>query len=136
MNLCNHGNRVIILFAKEYESVYTAQPQKTKKFMSLIPKSSYVTSHCICTLVLHVCMCACDCSDSLIMALQGLKHWSINNDYWELPKDTAFLLVNLYILKKIVTLDCAWQKGRTVPLTTQTEVLQTALTLNIPRGVL
>jgi hypothetical protein len=26
------------------------------------------------------------------MALQGLKHGSFKNDYWELPKETVFLL--------------------------------------------
>jgi hypothetical protein len=49
-----------------------------------------------CIKCMHVCTHACDCSDSLIMALQGLKHGSFNNtDCWELPIDTVFLLVNL-----------------------------------------
>jgi len=58
--------------------------------MALTPESSYITLHCICTLVLHVCTCACDCSVSLIMALQELKHGSFNNtDYWELSTDKS-----------------------------------------------
>ena len=55
-----------------------------------------------CITYMHVCACACNCSDLLIMAFQELKHWSFNNDYWELPKDTVFLLVNL--LKKNITI--------------------------------
>jgi hypothetical protein len=93
---------------------------------------------------MYVCTCASDCSDSSVMALQWPKHGRFNNtNYWELSIDTVFLLVN--ILKKtmylqlydpqcstllstiFVTLNYAWQNGRTVPVNTQAEVLQTAL---------
>ena len=65
---------------------------------SLPPETSYIQSHCTYTYVtcMHVCTCAFDCSDSLIMALQGPKHGRFNNiNYWELCTDTVFLLVNL-----------------------------------------
>jgi hypothetical protein len=46
---------------------------------------------------MYVCTCAFDCSDSMIIALQGLKKGRFNNiDYWELSIDTVLLLlVNL-----------------------------------------
>ena len=43
-----------------------------------------------CITCKHVWTCACDCSGSLIMALQGLKCGSFNNNYWELPTDSVF----------------------------------------------
>jgi len=45
-----------------------------------------------CITCKHVCTrtCVCDCSDSLIKALQGLKHWSFKNDYWNFPSAQCF----------------------------------------------
>jgi len=101
VNLHNHWNRVIILFAKEYEFVYTAEPRTTKIHVSYtwIFIHSFALYMHTCITCMHVCTCACDCSGSLIMALQGLKHESFKIDYWELPIDTVFCWL-IYILKK------------------------------------
>jgi hypothetical protein len=54
-------------------------PLDNIKLISLTPVLSYIASHWMCTLVLYVCTCVCDCSDSSIMALQGPKHERFNN---------------------------------------------------------
>jgi len=58
VNVYNHAKIVIILLAKEYEYVYTSNTSTLDniKLTSLVAVSSYIASHCICTLVLYVCM--------------------------------------------------------------------------------
>jgi hypothetical protein len=70
VNLYNHRNRVIILLAKEYKFVYTLNiwTWDNKQFKSRAPESSYITSHCICTLVLHMYM-------YVHMPVTVLTHW-------------------------------------------------------------
>jgi len=39
VNVHNHGNKVVIHFAKEYEFVYNTEPWTTKKIMAVTPES-------------------------------------------------------------------------------------------------
>jgi hypothetical protein len=59
VHLYNHGNPIIILLAKEYESACTLHfwTFESIKQMYLTSVPWYITLHCVCTLVLDECMC-------------------------------------------------------------------------------
>jgi hypothetical protein len=60
VNMYNHANPGIILLAKEYESACTLHIRTfgSAKLMSRTAVPWYITLYSICTLVLHVRMCA------------------------------------------------------------------------------
>ena len=72
VNLCNDGNMVIILFPKQYESVYT--------LISELGQHKYVISYTYidCIRCIHVCPRVSECCDSLLLALQRLKHAGVS----------------------------------------------------------
>jgi len=71
VNLCNNGNKVIILLPKQYESIYTLTFEMGQH------KSDISYTCTVCIRCIHVCPCVCECCDSLIMAIQRLKHAGI-----------------------------------------------------------
>ena len=68
MNLCNNGNTVIILLPIQYAYVYTLTSELGQH------KSDISYTCTVCIRCIHVCPCVYEHCDSLIMALQGLKH--------------------------------------------------------------
>jgi hypothetical protein len=146
VNLFNDGNIVIILLPKQCEYAYTLTSE-------LGQHKSDISYTCIaCIRCIHVCPCVYERCDSLIMTLQGLKQagvfiiqttgkfpytqclcWLI----YRKKKHNLFTTVrNLMWIRtesQIPNTECIWKKGKSVPVSIQTEVLQTALMFSLPK---